>query len=178
MAHRGGTRIATTAAALTATLAVTAACGRPGDAGQESPASPAPAAPVLQLRLVTSAEPVGERPCPTAGPAPSAPAELCERTGPMLFRLGRSVAHAPVRAAGADQSGGRWVVNIQLTDEDGAALATATSGNVGKQLAMVVDARVLSAPIIADPIRNGAIQLAADFTEQQARDLAKQLTPS
>ncbi|CAM3860288.1 SecDF P1 head subdomain-containing protein [Tsukamurella ocularis] len=182
MANRRGIRTATAATVLAVALTATAACGRSGQTGHtghESPSSSAPpAAAALQLRLVTSAEPLGARACPTESPAPSSAAELCERTGPMLYRLDRSVTHSPATDATVAQQSGQWLVTIQLDDADTRAVAETTARNIDKQLAIVVGARVVSAPVIRGGIDGGRIQLAGGFTEQQARDLAHELKPS
>lgn len=179
MAHRGGLRTATAATAVAAALTATAACGQSEHAGHESPSSSAPPAAVtLQLRLVTSTEPLGTRTCPTESPAPSTAVELCERTGPMLFGLDPSITHSPATDAGVTQQSGQWLVTIQLDDADTRAVAETTARNIDKQLAIVVGARVVSAPVIRSGIDGGRIQVAGGFTEQQARDLAQQLKPS
>ncbi|QRY84761.1 SecDF P1 head subdomain-containing protein [Tsukamurella tyrosinosolvens] len=179
MANRGGIRTATTATVVAAALTATAACGQSGNDGHESPPSSAsPAAVAPQLRVVTSAEPVGSRACPTATPAPSATAELCERTGPMLYRLEPSVTHAPATDADVTAQSGQWLVTFQLDAADSRAVAETTARSIDKQLAIVVGARVVSAPVIRSGIDGGRIQLAGGFTEQQARDLAQQLKPS
>ena len=178
MARRGGLRTATTATAVAVALIGAAACGAERTSGESPRSSAAPAAPALQLRIVTSADPLGARTCPGGDPAPTAPAELCDREGATLYRLAPSVTHEPVRAARVDQSSGRWLVNIQLGDADAGAVGEATGRNVGKQFALVVGARVVSAPTIASPVTQGSLQVAGAFTEQQARDLAHALKPS
>ncbi|MET9325575.1 hypothetical protein [Tsukamurella sp. NPDC003166] len=184
MAQRRGIRTATTATVLAVALTATAACGRSGGTehtghtGHESPSSRAPAAAALQLRVVTSAEPVGARTCPTASPAPSAPAELCDRPGTTLYRVAPSVTHGAATSASASEQSGQWLVTFQLDDADSRAVAETTATNIGKQLAVVVGAHVVSAPTISERIAGGTTQLAGGFTEQQARDLAHELKPS
>ncbi len=50
--------------------------------------------------------------------------------------------------------------------------AKATSSNVGKRLAIVLDNKVISAPVIQEPILGGNGQITGDFTFQSATDLA------
>ena len=45
----------------------------------------------------------------------------------------------------------------------------------GKQLAIVVDDRVISAPTVQSPITNGSGVITGNFTERSAKDLATQL---
>jgi preprotein translocase subunit SecD len=172
MAHRRGIRIAATTSAAAIALTAVAGCSRP--VAGTPVAEPQP----IQLRLVTSAEPLGSRTCPNESPAPSAVAELCERTGPMFYRLGPSMTRSVVKSAAAGESSGRWLVTFQLDDADSREVASVTAANVGKQLAIVVGARVLSAPAINMPIDGGGVQVTGGFSEAQARDLAQQLKPS
>lgn len=169
---RRGFRTAATATAVALALTASAACERHVEG------APVAAAPPLQLRLVTSAEPFGSRTCPTESPAPSTVAELCERTGPMLYRLAPSVTRSAVQSASVSESSGQWLVTFQLDDADSGAVAETTAANIGKQLAVVVGARVVSAPTISGQITGGTVQLTGGFTEQQARDLAHELKPS
>jgi len=48
----------------------------------------------------------------------------------------------------------------------------ATSENVGKPFAIVIDNRVISAPSIRGPIPGGSGEITGDFTEESAHDLA------
>ena len=47
-----------------------------------------------------------------------------------------------------------------------------TSNNVGKRLAIVLDNKILSAPVIREPILGGTGVITGDFTFQTATDLA------
>ena len=47
-----------------------------------------------------------------------------------------------------------------------------TEDNVGNPFAIVLDGKVLSAPVIREPITGGAGQISGNFTVQQASDLA------
>ena len=48
----------------------------------------------------------------------------------------------------------------------------ATSTGVGKQLAIVLDGKIVSAPVIRDTIASGNGQISGNFTFQSATDLA------
>ena len=48
----------------------------------------------------------------------------------------------------------------------------ATTDNVGKRLAIVLDNKIISAPVIREPILGGNGQISGDFTFQSATDLA------
>jgi protein-export membrane protein SecD len=50
--------------------------------------------------------------------------------------------------------------------------ADVTSQNVGRPFAIVLDGKVVSAPVIREPILGGAGQISGRFTPQEAQDLA------
>ncbi|AFX98255.1 protein-export membrane protein SecD [Candidatus Endolissoclinum faulkneri L2] len=50
--------------------------------------------------------------------------------------------------------------------------ARATTENVGKSFAIVLDRKVISAPVIREPILGGSAQISGRFTVQEANDLA------
>ncbi|MGH9469723.1 MAG: protein translocase subunit SecD [Terriglobia bacterium] len=72
-----------------------------------------------------------------------------------------------------DQNG-RPDIDFTLTRAGASRFAQITQRNIGKQLAIILDNRVQSAPVIDNQISdNGVIQ--GSFTEQQASDLALKL---
>jgi len=70
--------------------------------------------------------------------------------------------------------------NISLTfTRDGAKkLARVTAENIGRRMAIVVDGRLLSAPIIRARIPGGRAVIAGDFTLKEARELAAAINAS
>ncbi len=52
-----------------------------------------------------------------------------------------------------------------------------TRKNVGQPFAIVLDRKVISAPVIREPILGGNGQISGNFTVESARDLAQQLRP-
>jgi len=99
--------------------------------------------------------------------------------GPVLID-GRDVAQAmAVRSSTFGGTPG-WQVQFRLTPEGAKKFATATTNAVhtqspGDQIAIIVDGRVVSAPIVHEPIRNGTGIITANFDEQRAKALAAQL---
>ena len=51
-------------------------------------------------------------------------------------------------------------------------LGRATTDHVGKQLAIILDGKIISAPVINEPILGGNGQITGNFTFQSATDLA------
>ena len=122
---------------------------------------------------------------------PQADIVACDRDGTTKFLLGPAeVLGTDVRTATAtvDQQGlGQWQVTIDfngrgtrgfsdltkrvqpLPDVGSAACRPPTGCNA---VAIVLDGVVLSAPRIAEPITGGRAQIAGNFSQQEAKDLA------
>jgi preprotein translocase subunit SecD len=71
-----------------------------------------------------------------------------------------------------------WAIDIVLTTSGKARFAEATTAMVGKQLAIVVDGVVESAPTVQVPITEGAVTITGDFTEEEADRLASAISPA
>lgn len=70
---------------------------------------------------------------------------------------------------------GRYVVDIEFTDEGAKIFKEWTTQNVGKYLGIVLDKRVISSPVIREPITEGRGQIEGNFTAESANALAVQL---
>src|SRR3546814_12326676 len=64
------------------------------------------------------------------------------------------------------------VVSFRFDSLGGRRFAQTTKENVGKQLAIVLDQKVISAPRIREPILGGSGIISGNFTVQGANDLA------
>tara|TARA_A100001011_G_C14301741_1_gene841072 strand:- start:286 stop:1839 length:1554 start_codon:yes stop_codon:yes gene_type:complete len=64
------------------------------------------------------------------------------------------------------------VVSFTLDRVGAKRFGKATSSGIGKQLAIVLDGKIVSAPIIRDAIISGSGQISGNFTFQSATDLA------
>ena len=66
-----------------------------------------------------------------------------------------------------DQTNGSWVVNMTMNTEGAEKWAKITGANVGNQIAIILDGRVYSAPVVNQKIPNGSsvIQGMADVNE-------------
>ena len=63
-------------------------------------------------------------------------------------------------------------VSISFNAEGGRIFERVTGENVGKRLAIILDGRVYSAPVIRDAIAGGKAMIEGRFTDQEAKDLA------
>ncbi|HZU91340.1 MAG TPA: protein translocase subunit SecD [Stellaceae bacterium] len=64
------------------------------------------------------------------------------------------------------------VVSFRFDSEGARRFGDATRENVGKQLAIVLDNKVISAPVVREPILGGNGIISGNFTVQSASDLA------
>lgn len=72
----------------------------------------------------------------------------------------------------ADPQSGRWVVSFSFDSIGARRFADITKANVGRPFAIVLDGRVISAPVINEPILGGRGQISGNFTAQTATELA------
>ncbi|MBO0663432.1 protein translocase subunit SecDF [Jiella sp. MQZ9-1] len=73
---------------------------------------------------------------------------------------------------GFDQQTNEPVVNIRFDSQGAQRFGRVTQANVGKPFAIVLDDKVLSAPVIRTAILGGQAQISGSFTVQSANDLA------
>ena len=74
--------------------------------------------------------------------------------------------------AGQDGQTGQWAVNFTFDSAGARAFADVTRANLGKRFAIVLDNKVISAPVIQGVIPSGSGQITGNFTAQGATDLA------
>ena len=71
-----------------------------------------------------------------------------------------------------DPQTNQTIVSFSLDRVGAKRFGKATSTGVGKQLAIVLDGKIISAPVIRDTIASGSGQISGGFTFQSATDLA------
>lgn len=74
-----------------------------------------------------------------------------------------------------DQNTGKPSISLQFTEEGGQKFTEITGKNVGKQLPIVLDNQIISAPVVQEQISGGTAQISGDFTVDEAKQLAIQL---
>ncbi len=79
--------------------------------------------------------------------------------------------HLTNASVGFDQYG-QPIVQLQFDKEGAQIFDKFTFQNIGKRLAIVLDGKVHSAPVIRDRIPNGQAQISGNFTAAEASDLA------
>jgi SecD/SecF fusion protein len=86
-----------------------------------------------------------------------------------VLMTGEMVKDAQVRIGGTFNEP---YVSLDLTGRGGTLFGEITEKNVGRQLAIVLDEVVRSAPVIRERILGGSAQISGSFTHQEANDLA------
>ncbi|MCW5731712.1 MAG: protein translocase subunit SecD [Alphaproteobacteria bacterium] len=71
-----------------------------------------------------------------------------------------------------DQRTAQPIVNFRFDAVGGRRFAETTRNNVGRPFAIVLDNKVISAPVIREPILGGSGQISGNFTVESANDLA------
>ncbi len=74
-----------------------------------------------------------------------------------------------------DQDGRTPVVDIRFNNKGGKKFAQVSSANVGKEFAIILDGKVISAPVFKDAILTGQAQISGSFTVESANELAVSL---
>lgn len=93
-------------------------------------------------------------------------------TYPVLSRVALSGDRLSDANSGFDQITREPIVSFRFDREGARIFADITRDNVGKPFAIVLDGKVLSAPVIREPITGGSGQISGSFTIEEASTLA------
>ena len=74
-----------------------------------------------------------------------------------------------------DSQTGKPAISLQFTTEGGEKFAEIKGRNVGKQLPIVLDNQIISAPVVEGQITGGNAQITGNFSIDEAKQLAIQL---
>ena len=91
---------------------------------------------------------------------------------PVLRRVDVDGAHLRNASAATNQQTGQWVVNFQFDSVGARQFADTTKNNVDRRFAVVLDNRVITAPVIREPILGGQGEISGNFNAASANDLA------
>jgi preprotein translocase subunit SecD len=150
-----------------ATLGESQFTTQPTEAGQPpAPTSTPPPTPEIPGSAATGADSTAE-----ASPTPSTTATPPDEKVFHTVMTGAMLEDASV----ASSQLGELVVSFTLTDEGAEIFGDYTTANVGGYLGIVLDKRLISAPVISQPITGGQGQISGDFTYEEANNLAIQL---
>ena len=141
----------------------------------------APAPSVLQFRLVVD-NPTADSEQMTIA-QPNNPARqpdvlnvqkevLLDQTAVKSATFGAQISGVP------DNFPGPMRISIKFTDAGAKRLAEVTRQSIGKRLAIVIDGKLVSAPLIITAITGGAAEITGNFTKEEARTLATEMNGS
>ena len=74
-----------------------------------------------------------------------------------------------------DDQTGKPTISLQFTKEGGDKFAEITGKNIGKQIPIILDNQIVSAPVVQQQIIGGTAQITGDFTIEEAKQIAIQL---
>ncbi len=104
----------------------------------------------LQLRLVISST-AGT--CSAPAVTSDSPASACDNAGTTTYELARPLGTiTPVSVVLAKDQGSAHSVTLELNKADAGTLGDVSREAVDKHLAIVLDGRVLSAPLVQEPL--------------------------
>lgn len=129
---------------------------------------------------------VGSTPIPegteiqTTGPSMDVVPDLDTPNGspgmPRVYRTVMTGKDLKSASISFSSSQNRPLIAFTLTEKGARILAEHTSKNVGKYLVISLDRRVISSPVIKNPIADGSGVIEGDFTLDQARNFVTQLS--
>jgi preprotein translocase subunit SecD len=96
-------------------------------------------------------------------------ATLNVRKTPLLDHTAINSVTVTTSASGTPQ------IDVELSETAREQFAQITKENIDKRLAIVMDGKVYSAPVIRSEISGGKLQISGTFTEEEARELATKI---
>ena len=126
----------------------------------------------LDFRMVDQSMPAEQ----AAQSRPPADSEVLDGEGGVKYLIEKRVlvsgADLTDAQPGFDQRTSEPIVSFRFNSSGARKFAEATQTNVGKPFAIVLDNKVISAPVIREPILGGSGQISGSFTVQSANDLS------
>lgn len=137
---------------LTAVLAVASIAGGCGAVGGDGVTPP----PSLQLRIATAS---AAGPCSAPPLTSDGPGSACDTSGTTTYDVGASLGVLTPTSVTRDGQGAEQTVFLQFGTADTTTLGDITAEALGTQLAVLLDGRVISAPLVQAPITEGKVVL-------------------
>ncbi|MDY7542670.1 MULTISPECIES: SecDF P1 head subdomain-containing protein [unclassified Cryobacterium] len=164
--------LATRLTVVVAVVAILAGCSSTAVGDTSSPGKS------LQLRLVISSV---DGPCSAPTLSSDGPASACDRAGAITYDLAKSLGVVtPTTVSLPADDGSSHVVTLELNKADTSTLENASKEAIDKHLAIVLNGRVLSAPLVKDSLTTSSVTLAfgtASEAKQVATELGASATP-
>jgi protein-export membrane protein SecD len=86
--------------------------------------------------------------------------------------LGDIIKDATASIAQGGMDAGQWKVDMEMNSKGASQFSRVTGANIGKNLAIVLDSSVFSAPVIRTKIPHGQAEISGNFTAEEAKALA------
>ena len=162
----------TFALALAGVVTLLTGCSSTAAGDTSSPGKP------LQLRLLISS---ADGPCTAPALTSDGAGTACDREGTTTYELAKVLGEiTPDSIALSEDQGSANSVTLGLNDADTSTLGDVSREALNKNLAIVLDGRVLSAPLVKDALTTNTLTLmfeTASEAEQVAADLGATATP-
>jgi preprotein translocase subunit SecD len=165
---------ASSGASASPTAAATSSGGAVADPSAPQPGSPAvtEAQAAAQLDTLTCS-----KESPGSVDRPQDYVATCSQDGTLKYLLGPAVVEGTDisnASAGTQTTTNQWIVQLSFNSKGTSAWATFTAANIGKQVGITLDGKVIEAPTINSAI-SGGTEISGNFTQQSATTLANQL---
>jgi preprotein translocase subunit SecD len=132
----------------------------------------------LQLRLVVSSV---DGACSAPALSSAGPASACDRAGVTTYELAKSLGVVtPTSVVFPENEGSENLVILELNKADTSTLGNVSREAIDQHLAIVLDGRVLSAPLVKNPLTTSELTLmfgTASEAKQVAADLGASAAP-
>ncbi len=142
--------------------------GQESDTTPSDQATPSPSTPTPEATNTPAAVP-----SPEATPSSSSEAPISENK--VYHTVLTGAALDPARIVVRQDQVGKFMIEFALKPEAKQIFADYTSTHIGQVLAIVLDGRVISTPVIQTAITEGSGVITGNFTEESANALAIQL---
>lgn len=85
------------------------------------------------------------------------------------------ITHAKVSINEFPHGGDKYLINLQLSKDGRKIFSDFTAKNIGNRIAIVLNAKVYSAPVIAQQITGGTVQIVGDFSKEKAFEIVNSI---
>ncbi|MDQ1632220.1 MAG: preprotein translocase subunit SecD [Frankiaceae bacterium] len=173
----GAAQPAATAPAATAPAAPAPGAAATAPTPGGATAADTPPTDVIQRFIALTCNPADLRSSSSANDLPQNWTVACDRDGQTKYLLkpatviGTDVSGATATIPQSQTGTGQWTVSVQFTSSGQAKFTRLTELTTGKQVAIVLDGVVQSAPNINERIP-GSAEISGSFTQSSAEDLA------
>lgn len=147
-------------------------------------AGPAPAVPVFQIRLVVAEGPESTPPKDAEKMILMVTNSAAGLTGRQFFWVEKTVlmdqddlqsARVVTSSPSTSNVPGRPEIEVTFTPKGRKRFAEVTRHNINKRLAILINGRIISAPVIRSEISGGTALISGNFTEAEASELSNKI---